>query len=342
MNNRRERRPNQRTGNGKGSVVPNTLPVEVKARDTALPATLADGFPVGKRLRAAEFEASKQFSPKDANSGKRYCWNFNANCGCSHRGDECPFVVHQAMKHTGIHWAARAQLERRGGLKGTKVLAEKSADGFIQSLRETNMGKLKGGKKGQNPPATTGGYDPIVDHGVAECFDFRSPPPGLELGNPPIEPGLQDSSYTHEYDDMPNLSPIECEVLEKPLSVAMDHPNHWVGIYPGDVQKFDFTSMEGDYRLAIFGRGDWLIRTTPTPVDLEEIGQRAKESWCMEITYQGYLSLIDPALHCSLLNWMSQLDQSASALERNVALGLQNIMERGNSYFRPLASQALA
>ena len=62
----------------------------------------------------------------------------------------------------------------------------------------------------------------------------------------------------------------------------------------------------------------------------------------METTYQSFLGLIDPVLHCSLLNWMVHLDHSHTELEKNVALALQNILVRGNSQFRALASQALA
>ena len=62
----------------------------------------------------------------------------------------------------------------------------------------------------------------------------------------------------------------------------------------------------------------------------------------METTYQSFLGLIDPVLHCCLLNWMVQMDHPHTELEKNVALALQNILSHGNSQFRPLASQALA
>ena len=104
----------------------------------------------------------------------------------------------------------------------------------------------------------------------------------------------------------------------------------------------DFTSMEGDYMLSIFGRDDWLVYRPPNVVTLDYIGARAKESWSMEHLYQAYLSLIDPTLHCCLLNWMNQLGQDHSELERHFALGLQNIVVHVNPRYRALASQALA
>jgi len=99
-------------------------------------------------LKAAEFESSKQFEQNDASSGGNYCWDFNANCGGSFRGAECPFGVHQMMKHSGLHWTVRAQLARRGGLKGTQLLDKKSVGGCIQSLREVD-GVKENTKKGK-------------------------------------------------------------------------------------------------------------------------------------------------------------------------------------------------
>ena len=44
---------------------------------------------------------------------------------------------------------------RRGGLKGSKVLGEKADGGIIQALREANIEKDNGKKKGQNPRQLT-------------------------------------------------------------------------------------------------------------------------------------------------------------------------------------------
>ena len=276
--NRRERRPNQRTGTGKSSVVTPIDNSEGKGRDVVLPPPVLDGYPVGKRLRSGEFEASKQFSPKEENSGKTYCWNFNANCGCSHKGSDCPFGLHQGMKHAGLHWTVRAQLARRGGLKGSKILAEKAADGFTQALREANLEKDNGKKKGQNPPATNGGYS-LPENAQAELdYETLPPPPGLNI----------DLSLTHKSSSLrddtsttlviqeasgQNLEPIDewivfdqeqdADVYTNETSETLRTPNQWVGSFPGDVGQFDFTLMEDDYRLAIFGRDDCLIPTSP-------------------------------------------------------------------------------
>ena len=44
------------------------------------------GYPIGKRLRVVEFEASNQHFPRDNKSGKPLCWNFNSNSGCATKG----------------------------------------------------------------------------------------------------------------------------------------------------------------------------------------------------------------------------------------------------------------
>ena len=241
------------------------------------------------------------------------------------------------MKHTGLHWAVRAQLARRGGLEGTTILDEKATDGFTQALREANLEKDKGKKKGQNPHATNGGYSSANDACELVGREYLITPPGLEV--PPNDnfipqpPALcTDEEWAVVHPDATNLIPSdanpECHGL----------PNHWIGSFHEDVHQFGFTLMEDDYRLAIFGRGDWFIHSSPPPISLEDIGTKAQERWRMENLYQEYLGLIDPTLHCSLLNWMAHLEQLPVVLERNVASGLQNIMVRGNSQFRALAS----
>ena len=44
------------------------------------------------------------------------------------------------MKPNGIHWAAHAQLIRRGGLVGAKKIKHDEAGGFIQALRAADVG----------------------------------------------------------------------------------------------------------------------------------------------------------------------------------------------------------
>ena len=149
--------------------------VDLKRNEVIPPSPVLNGYPVGKRLRAGEFEASKQFSPKEANTGETYCWNFNANCGCSRKGNDCPFGIHQSMKRSCLHWAVRAQLARRGGLRGSQILDEKAAEGFIHALREANVEKDKGRKKGKRP------------HRLTEEYRTHRPPMGdIPYQKPPM------------------------------------------------------------------------------------------------------------------------------------------------------------
>ena len=96
----------------------------------------------GERLRAAEFEASKLHGPRESTTGKPFCWNFNSNAGCAAQGAECEHGLHRLMKQSGLHWAARAQIARRGGFKGTQLMSAAQIDGFIQSLRDTEQLKV--------------------------------------------------------------------------------------------------------------------------------------------------------------------------------------------------------
>ena len=100
------------------------------------------GYPLGERLRAAEFEASKLHGPRESTTGKPFCWNFNSNAGCAAQGAECEHGLHRLMKQSGLHWAARAQIARRGGFKGTQLMSAAQIDGFIQSLRDTEQLKV--------------------------------------------------------------------------------------------------------------------------------------------------------------------------------------------------------
>ena len=156
------------------------------------------GYPLGKRLRMAEFEASKQHCPRGNKSGKPLCWNFNSNSGCATKGGECAFGLHRRMKGNGLHWTIQAQISRRGGFIGTKVLTAPEIDGFILSLRNADNAAWKA-KKDPYPNSnnSTGGYT-FIDKGETNPTDEEnkennSPlnnPTGLELFPPNYNIGL--------------------------------------------------------------------------------------------------------------------------------------------------------
>lgn len=108
------------------------------AKHTQLGAPVpANSYPVGKRLRAVEFEAPRQPCARgDLDGGALFC-NFNSTSGRSARGGECPFGLHRRMKQSGIRWAIRAQVARRLDFKGTKLRSAAEIDGFAQPLRRT-------------------------------------------------------------------------------------------------------------------------------------------------------------------------------------------------------------
>ena len=43
------------------------------------------------------------------------------------------------MKQSGAQWAVRAQIARRGGFLGAKLISAPGVDGFAQSLREADQ-----------------------------------------------------------------------------------------------------------------------------------------------------------------------------------------------------------
>ena len=102
-------------------------------------------YPLGKRLRYADFEASRAHGPKGKVSEKPQCWNFNENCGRSFRGKECEHCLRKLMKKTGLRWAMDSQMARLGGIKGTDLLSASEIDGYVTALREANIAEAKNG-----------------------------------------------------------------------------------------------------------------------------------------------------------------------------------------------------
>ena len=109
-------------------------------------------------MRTVEFEAPKTHTPRGNISGKPLCWKFSSNAGCGTRGTECQFGVRKMLKQTGLHWAVRAQIARLGGFKGQPILNEGEINGFIQSLRETDLAASSTKQQDStNPVNPTGG-----------------------------------------------------------------------------------------------------------------------------------------------------------------------------------------
>ena len=120
-----------------------------------------------------------------------------------------------------------------------------------------------------------------------------------------------------------------------------DPPNFLASVLPLDVVEFDFTELEDGLRSALYGRDDWLV-DHPLPdnrfsLELDKVDiTRAIEGQFME-----YAPLINPALHCNLINWLDLVSTSPEGgFEEALAMGLKNIPARGNSRLRQAAAES--
>ena len=272
---------------------------------------------LGKRMRTQEYEASRIHAPRDGPTGKPLCWNFNSNLGCATRGKECEHGLHRMMKRGGVHWTITAQLARRGGFKGSPI-APAAVDGYIQSLRDANtlatQGKIGDGH--------TGGYQKET----AECDigPLITHPPGLEKEIPNgAKPVLPESMIPKE---SPSMHPI----------------NPGVGIYPADIDQFDFTLNEDNCRDLLYGRDSWLVPQDETyglvEVDTDEVFDQNKVMRFAQNQMEG----VPTELQTPLLNWVALGNPTSECeFEEHLATGLRNIVAHGNSKLRNQALEIL-
>ena len=123
--------------------------------------------------RSAEFDSSKKRTTRDLTSGKPICLDFDPNFDCSARGAEFQCAVRRFTMRSGLRWAPRPQIDRRGGFEVAPVLCDAEVDGSIQSHRESNQLEAARIVQGNQVPAKpTGGY---------RCGDVVEPKPA-ELG----------------------------------------------------------------------------------------------------------------------------------------------------------------
>ena len=128
------------------------------------------------------------------------------------------------MNRTGIHWDVRSQTARRECLKGTNVVGGKSAGGFIQSIRETNM--EKGRKSKRAGIACKYRRIPLPsDRGPDTALNDASYPTGMQLRDVHLEPEL----------------------------ILPENPNGNMSVPD---RQFDFAAVEGDFRMAVFDKDD--------------------------------------------------------------------------------------
>ena len=191
--NRKKKKPKGTNRTGKNQKDDPTLRPPEETAAPVIPGVQPTGgvgnsYPKGKRLRTVEFEAPKTHTPRGNISGKPLCWKFSSNAGCGTRGTECQFGAHKMLKQTGLHWTVRAQIARLGGFKGQPILNEGEINGFIQSLRETDLATSSTKQQDStNPVNPTGGY--CGESPAPPCLNpFLQVPPGLGTTTEEPEP----------------------------------------------------------------------------------------------------------------------------------------------------------
>ena len=224
------------------------------------------------------------------------------------------------MKQTGIHWAIRAQIARRGGFQGGKVMATTGEIGeFIQSLREADAQTTKDKVEDNR----TGGYAPESMHSDI--------PPGLEISNTPPLTGWNGYSVA-----------AEGTSLQVTPDTAHDGISTEMLDFPADIAFFDFTLPEGNLRSMIFGRDDWVIPPHESQQPIPSKGETERDHSLIDSLVRPYIDAINPDLHCALLNWLGRrIQDDQGNFEALLAEGIRNLMAYGDSHLRRLSSDSL-
>ena len=93
----------------------------------------------------------------------------------------------------------------------------------------------------------------------------------------------------------------------------------------------------------LFGRDDWLVAMPPPVPQLSAGLDAVGYIRDIEFPFAPYASLIDSQLHCVLVNWLDHhTAMQHGGFEAELALGLRNVLTRGNSSLRQYASTELA
>ena len=141
------------------------------------------------------------------------------------------------------------------GFQGWGILSADEADGFTQSLRETDQ--QNAAAKRDIPPTgqTTVGYTPsnsMVPINIPfgqiddQCNLYFSAPPGLVPT--PITTSDEVSSDVASGD----LPGIDSDPTEWTPVCSTHAPNEFDGVIPTDVDHFDFAQMEDGMRSVLF------------------------------------------------------------------------------------------
>ena len=98
-------------------------------------------YPTGPNLSAIGRKMGFPHKPL-GKRGKVLCYNFSAHSGCA-KGGQCLFSQLQRIRPEGLHWTAKYDLARRGGLVSGKRIGPNDVEGFSQALRAQISDEVK-------------------------------------------------------------------------------------------------------------------------------------------------------------------------------------------------------
>ena len=156
-----------------------------------------------------------------------------------------------------------------------------------------------------------------------DSSDKIIPPPGLEFAQTPTATSGE---------EIPSLISADIDTSIKT----------WTGVYPEDIDKFDFALQEEECRALLYGRDDWFVPIDNSPVSIEvPVGTQIDRSK-IETQAAPYLLNIPPELHPPLLNWIDKLNPGLQEdSECALAEGLRNLLAQGTSRLRAVSSDTL-
>lgn len=167
------------------------------------------------------------------------------------------------MKHTGLRRAVRAQLGRRCGLKGTKMLSAEEIDGAPQSLRGVEASNTTGYiESNRNPNQSTGGYTAPVEFADLQIISKPIPCTSLCLVYPPLPATLLDSFHIDDIRLLisPPISPHATEETDEFSAKPISQPaNPGVGLVPTDIDFLDFAQPDEELRSSLSASTIWLF-----------------------------------------------------------------------------------
>ncbi len=134
-------------------------------------------------LTPAEVTLSVQHAPVDQ-KGKPKCWDAACHLGCAKTAETCAKSHAEGIRDTPrLHWTVRAQLIKRGGVKGGARIPTPERSGRIKQLREE--------AKSDKQQKVQEGIDGAKARRGGEAADEGARPPA-EPPAPPADEGGRD------------------------------------------------------------------------------------------------------------------------------------------------------